>query len=193
MPSKDLRHKIQDLRLNKWGFSLVELMLALGLIALVTAVAIPNLREYNTSQEIGIAAERFMLTIRNTQSSASSGVQCPTGELATSWQVNLNLAATPDTYSVVVNCKTPLTGVIVARTVSTSNFTTSPESTKFFTAVAESCGANVNASIFFTGNQFTYQCSGGQVLSTPALRIIMSSSDASRIAVIQPGGVLRLE
>lgn len=192
MPKKDLRFKIQDSRFKSLGFSLVELMLALGLVALVTAVAIPNLRDYNSSQEIGIAAERFMLTIRNTQSSASTGVQCPTGELATSWQINLNLAATPDTYSVVANCKTT-TGTIAARSVSTSNFSATPESTNLFTAVAESCGANINASLFFTGNQFTYQCSGGQVLSTPALRIVMSSSEASRSAVIQPGGVLRLE
>ena len=174
------------------GFSLVELMLALGLIAVVTAVAIPNLRDYNSSEDLGIAVERFMLALRNTQSSANSGVQCPTGELATSWQVNLNLASTPDTYSVVANCKTS-SGTIAARTVSTSNFASTAESSRVFSAVADACGANINASIFFTGNQFTYQCSGGSVLSTPALKIIISSSEASRSAVIQPGGVLRLE
>lgn len=174
------------------GFSLIELMLALGLIAVVTAIAIPNLRNFNNTQDVDLATFRFETALKQAQSSAISGVQCPTGEYAQSWQINLNLASATDNYSLVGNCQTS-GGSITPRTVSTSNFSTGSGSNQAFSAITDRCGANTNLSIFFTGSQMTYQCASGTVVSTPALKVTISSSNASRSVVIEPGGVIRLE
>lgn len=167
-------------------------MLALGLIAIVTAVAIPNLRNFNSSQEADLATYRFETLLKQAQSSAISGIQCPTGEYAQSWQVNLNLGSATDNYSLVGNCQTS-DGSVVARTVTTSNFSTGTGSDKTFTATTDQCGNNINVSIFFRGGQVTYQCAGGSVVSTPALKVTIGSGTPSRSVVIEPGGVIRLE
>ena len=174
------------------GFSLIELMLALGLMALVTAVAIPNLRLFSSTQDVELAVLNLETTLRQAQSSAASGVQCPTGEYSQGWQVNLDLSGTPDQYEVVVNCQTS-GGTTVSRTVSTSNFSKGPDANQLFSATTDRCGDNINVIILFSGKQMTYQCAGESFVSSPELTITVSSSQASKNLIVEPGGVIRVE
>lgn len=173
------------------GFSLVELMLAIGLIALVTAIAIPNLRNFNSVQEVDLAVEKYMLALKTAQSSAIQNIQCPNGEFAVSWQVNLNLAVNPDTYSLVGNCRATNGTMSTNTVISGHPFAANSTAANKFSAIT-GCGANINASIIFTGTRVAYQCNSGTVTTGAITTSIPAGAADVRNVLVESGGVIRV-
>lgn len=167
---------------------------------MVAGVAVPSLRDFNNTQSVDNAASQLMNVLNRAQSSARNRIQCPINdEVATKWQVNLNLSGTSDTYSLVTFCEsTPTT----AQTVLTSPFVANSNSATQLRAETEispdgcgtSSGQGVNLSIFFANQQFSYQCNGDVVQTTRRLKIkVLDASNKSKTVVIEPGGVIRSE
>lgn len=194
MPKLGSRVKGQGSRklINLFGFSLLELMLAIGLISIVTAVAIPNLRNFNSVQDVDLAVDKYLLALKSAQSSAISNIQCPNGELAVSWQVNLNLAANPDTYSIVGNCRAA-NGTLSTNTVLSAHpFAANADSSNKYSAIT-GCGANINASIIFTDTRVEYQCNSGTLTSGTITTSIPAGDTDARDVIVESGGVIRIQ
>src|SRR3989344_4091810 len=82
------------------GFSLVEVLVALGIIAILGAVAVPNLRNFSLNQEIDTTAAQVANVLKTAQSSASSRIKCPNGDTTSTYIVRL----TSSSYSLVAKC-----------------------------------------------------------------------------------------
>lgn len=186
----------KNFRFSNNGFSLIELLIAIAIVALVTAIAIPNLKQFNKSQEIEGAALQLFNTIRTAQSSAAAHIKCPTGQTSTKWQVDLNLSGSSDTYSLIANCQTAPTQETM-ETIMSTPFAPTPKSLATFQAITDICGISTNVSLFFTNQQFTFSCNGGPV-QTSALEITLrngancNSPNLCKSVVIESGGVIRI-
>lgn len=69
------------------GFTLVEILIAVGIIVLIAGIAIPNLRSFSEDTTLSQAANNVSENIRKVQANAFSGVKCSTGDISTSWSV----------------------------------------------------------------------------------------------------------
>lgn len=178
-----------DFKLLRDGFTLIEVLVSIGLIAIVTAVAIPNFRNFSSTQEIDTAASQLTNVFKTAQSSARSGIKCPSGQTATSWEVDLNISGSSDTYTLKSNCESGPT----PQTIYTSPFAQTPTSSSTFQAVTDVCGIGVDAKIFFTNSQTTYQC-GTNPAATGTIKTTLSGSGVTpEVVVVEPGGIIRSE
>jgi len=76
------------------GFTLIELLITITIIALVSAVVIPGLRNFNRGQDLEVAKSMLYDGLRLSQSKATSSIVCPnvdptTISLEISWAVVL--------------------------------------------------------------------------------------------------------
>ncbi len=69
------------------GFTLIEVLIAIGIIALITAVAIPNLRSFREDTVLTQAGIEVSSAMRKVQANAQSGVNCGTGSVSSSWSI----------------------------------------------------------------------------------------------------------
>ncbi len=85
------------------GFTLIEILVAITVIGIVSVLVIPNLNKFSKDQDFSSQSGRFLQTLRQAQSNAQSGLQCPSPtKAAISWQfiystINKN-------YYLVANC-----------------------------------------------------------------------------------------
>lgn len=158
---------------------MVELLLAVALMSLVTAVAIPNLREFNRGQEIDGARSQVINALKNAQSSAVSHIQCPSGVISTNWNVTLNAS----NYS--INCLVVLTG----QQVYTSPYASTPTSSTTFQMTNSSCsGALV---ITFTNQLVSYTCAGAAGTLPLTITIRNTAGTTTRQIILEQGGIIR--
>ncbi len=72
------------------GFSLVEILVAMVIIAVIAAVAIPNLNKFNSDQQVRNTSSQVVTDLRKIQNNAHSGVKCPNSNSAVGWRVVIN-------------------------------------------------------------------------------------------------------
>lgn len=178
MPSKNFQFL-------KNGFTLIEIMVALGIMALIGAVALPNLRNFSRTREIEDTASGFINVLKMAQSSAASRIKCPSGEAAVNWQVILNTSTASDSYTLVCQAS-------AAQTVFTSPFAPAPANSSTFQATTIPC-AGENMTIYYTNLQTSYKCASNPspLLITSDITITLSPSNPSKQIVIEPGGTIR--
>lgn len=179
MPSKKLKVKSQKLKVKMGGFSLIELLLALSIIALVTVVAIPNLRNFNRDQEIDGAASKLVNVINNAKSSASSRIQCPNGGVSVGWNVVLN------TNNYVMNCFDTAN-----RQVFTSPYAANPTDSTTFQMVT-GCSGGQTLTLYFAAQQVSYLCGSTPGSTWPITLTISNPAGSPRPIIIERGGIVR--
>lgn len=70
------------------GFTLVELIVAISIVAVMSVLAIPNLRRFTEVQTLNADVGRVQTLIRQAQANTQSGVICLSdNKIATSWKV----------------------------------------------------------------------------------------------------------
>ena len=93
----DIRHWILDIGYSK-GFTLVEILVAITIIATISILAIPNLRKFGEDQKLSDTSGDLIRILKEAQSSSMSGITC-SGVPSIGWEVQSNGAS----YSLV--CK----------------------------------------------------------------------------------------
>lgn len=91
-------------RINSFGFTLVEVITAITVLAIASVVVVPNLRRYVQSQDLIVAKNDLKYALRTAQTNASSRVKCPTSDIASkSWSVVFT-TANPPSYKLEARC-----------------------------------------------------------------------------------------
>jgi prepilin-type N-terminal cleavage/methylation domain-containing protein len=169
------------------GFTLIEILVALSIVALVAGIAIPNLRNFNQTQEIDNASSQLINVLKTAQSSAGSRIRCPAGQTATSWFVDLNNTGTNDTYSLGSFCQSGDESYVI--TNSRISGTSADQSA--FQVDSDRCpGQTIR--VHFTYLSVSYQCLGS-LITSGGVRITLTKtgSTLTRSIVVEQGGTIR--
>lgn len=167
---------------------MVEILVAVGILALLGGVAIPNLRNFSNNQEIDTTAAQVVNTLKLAQSSALSRIKCPRGEVADTWSVRL----TSSNYTIIAKCETSGEEII-------STYTYSPDaagSKSLFSASLDIC-SGVTTDVIFTTSNISYSCFGTGVTSplNQDIRLTLTnpSNTLSKVVKIERGGIIKVE
>lgn len=167
------------------GFSLVEVLVTVAIIAIITGVALPNFRNLSQNQEMDGAAQKLINIIKLAQSSATTHIKCPTGESSNNWNVDL----TSTTFTLNANCSGA-----VDKVTSSGSYTSGQDSATTFTMTNDKCTAGQTLKIIFVNRQISYTCNGTLGTSWP-VKITLNNAGAqlARVIVVESGGVIRAE
>lgn len=80
----------RKLRIEKqYGFTLIEILVTISLLALVTVIGLPNLRKFNIDQGSENSISDFVQVIRKAQSNSQSKIKCPDSRTSVSWSITI--------------------------------------------------------------------------------------------------------
>lgn len=85
------------------GFTLLELLVVISIMAILTIIAVPSFNEYSRNQKLNDAASQLQSILRQTQNNAQTGTVCKIGSniyTASSWKITFNA----NNYSVSPVC-----------------------------------------------------------------------------------------
>ncbi|RJP46339.1 MAG: type II secretion system protein, partial [Armatimonadetes bacterium] len=71
----------------KSGFTLIELMVVVAILATLTVVLVPQFNNFKKTQDLADAASELQTVLRLAQSNAVSSVNCNNGDRAKNWEV----------------------------------------------------------------------------------------------------------
>lgn len=90
------------------GFTLVELVVVMGIMATLMAVILPRLGSYNKSQTVQAAAASVQSAIRTAQSNALNKVKCDAYNSSSKWHFGFRQGTTSyEVFSEGENCYVP--------------------------------------------------------------------------------------
>lgn len=131
------------------GFTLVELLIAILIIAVISTVTIPNIKKFGTDQQLNDAANNIINVLKQAQSGDMSDIRC-NSTASTQWNFNF---LTNTTYSLSCQSGAPET------TISSGSFSSNPSIRQF---TPTNCTAGVLLSkIYFMGNSVKFTCADG--------------------------------
>lgn len=110
------------------GFSLIEVLVAIAILGIVVALAMPNVKKFTEDQEAVNIASDIANTLKTAQSNAQSGVVCPdSAETIDNWAVVVN---SPSSYQLNANCTIPhnlYTNSVAGVTITVPDCTANPQ------------------------------------------------------------------
>ena len=180
-----LAHNDERRTNHQLGFSLVEVLVALGIIAVLGAVAVPNLRNFSLNQEIDTTSAQIANVLKTAQSSAISRIKCPNGDTTSTYTVRL----TPNNYSLIAKCD--LSG---DQMIDTYFYAPQGADKSIFTGSVDVCQGSTT-DIVFTKSKITYFCFGSSAPLTGNvnLKLKNAADTLCKKVKVEQGGVIKVE
>jgi prepilin-type N-terminal cleavage/methylation domain-containing protein len=194
--------------MQKNGFSLVEILVALTILAVIGVVAIPNFRKFNSDQDLTNATSNIIRLLQQSQTGSQSKVACVnsqplnTNNPAISWNLVVSSA---NQYSLQADCINGSTGASVGTSIyETNNLSTNvtisavrnpggspcayPAVISFYTSSASNTTASPPPQ---AGQIVQLSCGGSNI--TPFSQVILSISQTgfpTRTVTVEANGTI---
>ncbi len=163
------------------GFTIVEILVVITLMAVAAVIVVPNFRKFNEGQDLTQAVDDFKQALRITQSSAMSSIKCSSYP-ASKWKVSVKSAQ----FQTIAVCYDSVTSP-----------TPEPRQTVIFPSSisisADSCGAgsDVDAEIYFTTNTVSFICTNGATPNWPfEVTLKSTNNNQTQVVFLTEGGLI---
>lgn len=151
---------------NSFGFTLVEIITAMLIIAVIFAAAFPNLRRFNQGQELDSSVSDLIQALKLTQSNAMSNISCGVNP-TDGWKIKISSTS----YQIESECKNVNDGTILSPlTLPAKNYISNR------VTASHSC-TPTSLEIKFKGNTVTSVCSGSTTPLDSPYDIILTDSN----------------
>lgn len=168
------------------GFTLLELLVVISIMAILTVIAVPSFNEYSKNQKLNDAANNLQSVLRQAQNNAQTGTVCTIGGntyTASSWKIIFNAS----NYSVSPVCigvlpPTPVSqqyslpsGVIISAVKNKDNCGELSEGVSYKNLSSEvvfdlaNCNVNVNDTLNITFCLTDSNCPDGSMTKTVSI------------------------
>jgi prepilin-type N-terminal cleavage/methylation domain-containing protein len=164
------------------GFTLIEILITIAILALVLGISIPNLRRFNQDQGLAEGVSNIVQVLRQAQSNTMSGIRCSNGKPSSDWSIELMGTS----YSFKALCDPQ--GIPTTET----KIDNKPYNPDFPTAifVDESSCTAADMTIIFSGNLVYAQCSVGSPTGSIFFKLEDSRSGSNNTITIGKTGVI---
>lgn len=107
-------------RSSSCGFTLLEILIAISIVSVISALTIPNLRNFNEEQVLKNDASRLVTVLRQAQSNTQARVNCEPTKESAGWRVNFPSSTT---FNLIAICASDLSTRSISSNTTTSNIT----------------------------------------------------------------------
>ena len=168
------------------GFTLLELLVVISIMAILTIIAVPNFNKYSEDQKLNDAASQLQSVLRQAQNNAQTGTVCNVSSgisKATYWRVSLSKTSPANQfYSIGPFCET---GLVTAQQIDL------PEGVTIYDLNLDSCTLaavqirynNINSEVSF----FNLFCSDS-VNAKLEIKLNSTGTALNKTVVVEKGG-----
>lgn len=167
---------------NKKGFTLIEILITITILAIILSLSIPNLRRFNQDQALAEGVSNIIQVLRQAQSSTMSGIRCSNGKPSSDWIVELKKAS----YSLRITCDAQASPTIENK-IENRAYNSNLPTTIFVDE--NSCG-NSDLTIIFYGNLVRAQCNLGLSSEPFFFKLEDTRTGSNNIITIGKSGVI---
>lgn len=161
------------------GFTLIEILVTIGIIVLVSTITLPNLRQFSEEQKIEAAASDFIQTLKRAQSGARSGIKCKTSS-SIDWLVNTST----NTYNLKSNCAN---GSLEERKPDTPYY---QDQAGTVTKFEDSCLGNGDLVFILKGNEIKGKCGDDSEVALPLYIIVKDKTNTKLKILVEGSGLI---
>jgi prepilin-type N-terminal cleavage/methylation domain-containing protein len=170
--------KLEIPAVKQAGFTLIEIIIAITIISLISALIVPNLRNFNQNQQLEEVATDLVQALNQTQSNAMSRIACPNNFPTTEWRIKIS----PTGYQQTAVC-TDITGATspAPQVFPVQNFNPPAISMTSSTCSEQLFGDTIE--IIYSGNSIAFNCINGATTLplTTDLEIKLTDSNNTQI------------
>lgn len=156
------------------GFTLIEILLAIAILGMVTVIAMPNLSRFNRGQQLNFTTERIIQGLKQSQSSALSGIKCP-NQPAKSWNFSLNVTGK---YNLFAVCEDGTNSTRLTENLSPT----------ITASVTDDSGISCDdLNVTFVKSQVNFSC-GASNLNSALIKINLTDGTSQESVTVERGG-----
>ena len=175
-------NKIPSFQTPKNGFTLIEILVVIGIMAIIVIVGIPNLRKLGENQKLSHTSSESIRMLKEGQSRGMGRIKCPTGDVTqtTSWTVRFNRSVN----TITIGCQVSSADITVLPTPTAAE-TITVDST---ITISSSCGSG-DPAVVFRGNTTSFFC-GTLVTPSNTMSINFAKDGTTKTVTVDTGGVI---
>ena len=170
---------------SQFGFTLVEVLVSVLIMAVIGVIFFPNLRRFNTNQQFQNEVLDVKNNIKKAQSMYTTGTRCTANKSILSWSFILTRNGSY-TYNLEASCINPptiSTETTPAITLNSTSYSTS-----------STCGSGSTAiKLKFDKTGFSYSCDAGATFTVGTFNLQLQNtkniSQTSTISINQIGTI----
>ena len=158
------------------GFTLVEILISISIIALIGITFFPNLRKFNSEQQYRNESSSLKDSIESAKNMFTTSKRCTAAKAVLSWSVLLTTTGSLS-YNQKASC------VSATQTISSENLSTIVLSN--LTVQNSTCGLQDDTIEFkFDKTGFTYSCAGGSFISGDFFITLQNKNNSAQTSTI---------
>lgn len=167
------------------GFTLIEVLVTVSILAIITVLSVPNLKKFSQDQILADTSSNLLRMLERARSSSVAKIKCQE-KASTGWRVTFSSTD----YSLKATCQDISAYPLPSET--TETFIIENYSDKGISITTDSGCASGKPDVIFSDNSISFKCSDGSLVASNRLSITLSDNKGNKpvVIVVDKGGAI---